>query len=94
MMEMSAVANSQGMESLDAGVFTYTELDPVTNGFYQQIISKKMLSQCLGQTHQGEIGRSDGSRQCIQDRTSHSGRREDWGKYEVQTDYETLTVGS
>ena len=61
------------MESLDAGVFTYTELDPVTNGFYQQIISKKMLSQCLGQTHQGEIGRSDGSRQCILDRTSHSG---------------------
>ena len=44
MMEMSAGANSQGIESLDAGVFTYTELDPVTNGFYQQIISKKMLS--------------------------------------------------
>ena len=44
MMEMSAGANSQGMESLDAGLFTYTELDPVTNGFYQQIISKKMLS--------------------------------------------------
>ena len=44
MMEMSAGANSQGMESLDAEVFTYTELDPVTNGFDQQIILKKMLS--------------------------------------------------
>ena len=36
------------MESLDAGVFTYTELDPVTNGFYQQIISKKMLFTVFG----------------------------------------------
>ena len=44
MMEMSAGADSQGMESLDAEVFTYTESDPVTNGFDQQIISKKMLS--------------------------------------------------
>lgn len=40
---MSAGINSQGMESLDAGVFTYAELDPFTKGFYQQIISKKML---------------------------------------------------
>ena len=46
MMEMSARAgaNSQGMESLDVGVFTYTELDAVTNDLYPQIISKKMLS--------------------------------------------------
>ena len=94
MMEMSAGANSQGMESLDAEVFTYTESDPVTNGFDQQTISKKMLSQCLSQTHQGEIGRSDALRRCIQDRTSHSSKREDWGKYEVQPDYETLTIGS
>ena len=34
MMEMSAGANSQGMESLDSGVFTYTELDPVTNAWF------------------------------------------------------------
>ena len=82
------------MESLDAGVFAYTWIPSQIVSTYQESQSGRCClvdrairtkAKMKDRTDRGSVSRTTW--------TSQSGRRENRGKCEAQTNYDTLTVG-
>ena len=91
----SAGVDWQGMESLNAEVFTYNWIPSRIVSIYRESQSgrfclvdraRRIKTRMEDLTDRGSVSRTGW--------TSQSGRHEDWRKFEEQTNYETLTAGN